>query len=256
VKLGFYGKLPAHGDFLSRNLSDGFVHGWDDWMQRAIASSQEQLGSNWLNMYLTSPLWRFVLSPGVVDHQAWAGVMMPSVDKIGRYFPLVIASPCQQGSTVTDVMVNAGHWFEQLEAIALSGLDENVTVETVAEALATVEPLAAPTMSEGKVTTNSGNGALTRPTVIKMEQEQQSPLSCFPFLLDSFLQQRLPSYSLWWSVGSEHVTPSFLTSVHLPPAQMFTAMLDGQWQDWNWNMPFDVVPGKKGEQGQETDETD
>lgn len=256
MKLGLYGKLPAHGDFLSRNLPDGFVHGWDDWMQRAIASSQEQLGSSWLNIYLTSPLWRFVLSPGVVDHQAWAGVMMPSVDKIGRYFPLVLAAPCKSGSTVTDVMVNASHWFEQLEAIALSGLDENVTVEEVVEALAMVEPLAESTMPEHKAVASNGNAELTRPTVIKMESEQQNPLSCLPFLLDSFLQQRLPSYSLWWSVGSEYVTPSFLTSVHLPPAQMFTAMLDGQWQDWNWNMPFGIVPSDNGEQHQEIDEID
>ena len=99
VKPGLYGKLPAHGDFLSRNLPPEFVQGWDDWLQRSVASSQEQLGGSWLDLYLTSPLWRFVISSGVIDDQVWAGVMMPSVAKVGRYFPLTLVMPYGQNAT-------------------------------------------------------------------------------------------------------------------------------------------------------------
>ena len=55
MALGFYGKLPAHGDFIERGFSGAGIRGWDDWLQRALAISREQLGERWLDIYLTSP---------------------------------------------------------------------------------------------------------------------------------------------------------------------------------------------------------
>ena len=49
--------------------------------------------TDWLDGYLASPSWRFLLMPGVMDGQPWAGVLMPSVDRVGRYYPLTIARP-------------------------------------------------------------------------------------------------------------------------------------------------------------------
>jgi len=51
-----------------------------------VASSKEQMGDEWLDTYLTSPIWRFVLSSGVIDTQHWAGIMLPSVDQVGLSF--------------------------------------------------------------------------------------------------------------------------------------------------------------------------
>ncbi len=86
--VGFYGKLPVVGDFVSRRLPNEFIKPWDGWLQSAIAASREELGDEWLNSYLTSPIWRFLLSPGVCGNKAVAGIMMPSVDRVGRYYPL------------------------------------------------------------------------------------------------------------------------------------------------------------------------
>ena len=30
------------------------------------------------------PIWRFVLLPGLIGSNGWAGVLMPSVDRVGR----------------------------------------------------------------------------------------------------------------------------------------------------------------------------
>ncbi len=234
---GLHGKLPAHGDFLTRNLSREFVHGWDDWLQRAIASSQEQLGPQWLDIYLTSPIWRFVLSSGVVDHQAWAGVLMPSVDSVGRYFPLTIARPMPELASPTEMLVRGDQWYAGLEEIALSGLQEDVNVDVLDGALSgyTAPPISG--------TAAVGVGLeFSRPVMIPLQEMGQNPLIGFPFLLDSFLQQRLPSYSLWWTIGSDRVAPNFSVSGNLPPPQCFAGMLDGHWQNWNWNTPFGVIP--------------
>ena len=89
---GFFGKIPGHGDFIDRGLSAGFKETWDNWLQHGLASSKAVIGENWLDTYLTSPVWRFVLCTGVCGSDPWAGIIIPSVDRVGRYFPLTIAT--------------------------------------------------------------------------------------------------------------------------------------------------------------------
>ena len=63
---GWYGKLPSLGDFASRRLAPAFVEPWDDWLARGLAAWREQAPDGWLEGYLASPSWRFVLMPGVL----------------------------------------------------------------------------------------------------------------------------------------------------------------------------------------------
>jgi type VI secretion system protein ImpM len=44
LEAGFYGKLPSHGDFLRRRVSDAFLGVWDGWLQRCMAASRSALG--------------------------------------------------------------------------------------------------------------------------------------------------------------------------------------------------------------------
>ncbi|WP_338114240.1 type VI secretion system-associated protein TagF, partial [Thiorhodococcus mannitoliphagus] len=50
---GFYGKLPGLGDFVSRRLPVDFTQPWDLWLRESLASSQAQMGDDWLSAYLT-----------------------------------------------------------------------------------------------------------------------------------------------------------------------------------------------------------
>ncbi len=83
---GIFGKLPWLGDFVTRRLPHSFVEPWDDWLQRGMAATREALGDGWLDSFLTAPVWRFLLPAGSAG-PAMAGVLMPSVDRVGRYFP-------------------------------------------------------------------------------------------------------------------------------------------------------------------------
>src|SRR5690625_7848268 len=100
---GFFGKLPAHGDFIHRGLPTRCVSIWDESLQGVIGASREQLGGNWLDIYLTSPIWRFALSPGLVDEHVWAGIFMPSVDRVGRSLPSSILPRSPATPPYTDV---------------------------------------------------------------------------------------------------------------------------------------------------------
>ena len=76
---GWYGKLPALGDFAQRRLEQDFITHWDTWLQAVIVDSQRTLGGNWLATYLRAPVWRFVLAPGVVDGRSWSGILCDPV---------------------------------------------------------------------------------------------------------------------------------------------------------------------------------
>jgi hypothetical protein len=49
---GLFGKLPAHGDFVHRNLPAGFVNRWDEWLQHFVAATREQIGEHWLEVVI------------------------------------------------------------------------------------------------------------------------------------------------------------------------------------------------------------
>lgn len=141
---GAFGKMPGMGDFLRLNLPVAFTQAWDEWLQAGMLSAQSRLGGRWSESYLSAPIWRFSLLPGVAGPEAVSGVMMPSVDRVGRQYPLTLAAPCGAGPTALRHFANDA-FFAALEDIALSALEEDFTRDTLAarlEGLAPVTPAA------------------------------------------------------------------------------------------------------------------
>lgn len=109
---GFFGKVPARGDFVERGLPRPLTDALETWAKAGLASFAERRPQSWLQDYLVSPVWRFA---GECSGGSWAGVLCPSVDAAGRYFPLAIAT--EQASS------GAGHdFFEDAEELARSAL--------------------------------------------------------------------------------------------------------------------------------------
>ena len=227
---GLYGKVPAHGDFIDRGLPSGFINIWDEWLQRAVASSRELLGDSWLDYYLTSPIWRFVLSSGTVDDQVRAGVLLPSVDSVGRYFPLTIAAGLTGNVNTFSYLNQQDDWFSQLEHAALAALQESLTVDELMQKLAGLQ---APADIGGQRLQKSDS--LVTGTAIIAGAEPAKPEQCYNQLLQQLTLGRCSSYSLWWCNGSAHMQPTFLLAPGLPNAQGYTAFLDGQWQQRDWS---------------------
>jgi type VI secretion system protein ImpM len=133
---GWYGKLPGLGDFASRRLPDEFIQKWDGWLQQVISSAQAGLGEEWLDRYLTMPIWRFAALPGVIGTSGWAGVLMPSVDRVGRQFPLTLAAELCSPAAAPHAILKSGDWYRALETAALSALDAGRGPEDLDGALA------------------------------------------------------------------------------------------------------------------------
>lgn len=243
--IGMYGKLPAHGDFISRELSASFIRVWDEWLQGIIANSQEQLGENWQSIYLTSPIWRFVLSRGVIDENAWAGIILPSVDKIGRYFPFSIVTRLDPHDNIVDVLSTQASWYSSVEDVALKGLEDSLDAESLfqqLQELTMLEYLSDYIANQDTYNKDETSNLQKHTNIaINMDFEEQLPSSTNSMLLNWFIAQQLPSYSLWHCTGSELVPPSFLVSHGLPAIKGAAAMLEGKWTQWNWQMPFTLT---------------
>lgn len=115
---GWYGKLPALGDFAGRRLPPLFVEPWDHWLASGMAFWR-QGDDAWPRTFLAAPTWRFALGADVPFAQSpgYAGVLMPSVDRVGRYFPLTVVRPRGMG----EALAPAG-WLKALERLALAAL--------------------------------------------------------------------------------------------------------------------------------------
>ena len=133
---GWYGKIPALGDFATRRVPREFVAIWDHWLQRSLAASASALGEAWLDIYLQAPILRFALLPGLCGETLWAGIVMPSVDRVGRYFPLTIALALEAQPGALAAAVSAHEWFAALEQVALRTLESDASPEELEAGLA------------------------------------------------------------------------------------------------------------------------
>ncbi|MBY6189990.1 type VI secretion system-associated protein TagF [Microbulbifer agarilyticus] len=217
---GIFGKLPAHGDFVQRNFPGSFLTPWDEWLQRAVHGAREMIGEGWLDYYLTSPIWRFAFSPGVLDEQGWAGVLVPSVDSVGRYYPLTFAASQPEDVNIFSIMANQKKWYEELSDLAIESLQNTLLVDQV------LGKFPAATAAGAAEISGSCQGGLI--TVNGAKEIEHS----YPFLVEKMLNGNAGSHSLWWCSGSQFLPPTTMLCSSLPDPSVYCAMLGAGHRSW------------------------
>ncbi|HEY2132269.1 MAG TPA: type VI secretion system-associated protein TagF [Acetobacteraceae bacterium] len=136
VASGFYGKLPARGDFLRAGLPRSFTDPWwDEWLQAAMADSRDALGKAWLNCWMEAPVWRFCLPDGACGPHGVLGLWIPSVDRAGRYFPQAFAMVLP-GAGPDALAVAGTAWLDEAERIGLDALEQEIQPDSLSDRLA------------------------------------------------------------------------------------------------------------------------
>jgi type VI secretion system protein ImpM len=229
---GFFGKVTSHGDFVGRRLEPVFQQGWDDWLQAGMQQGRQKLAERWSPVYLSSPIWRFALARGVCGEQAWVGVMMPSVDRVGRQFPLTLAACIDGQESLLDCASLHDDWFMDLEELALSSLGDGFVLEDLDKALCNLGPPDGSPASEVAAASDVG-------TVIALDPAQDlHPQLATPSLamLKAVAGAALQGHSLWWTDGSQQIPPCMLVCKGLPAASAYVALLDGTWSTHGWHL--------------------
>lgn len=224
---GWYGKLPTLGDFASRRLEANFIDPWDAWLAEGIAALRAQSEEHWLAHYLASPVWRFVLMPGVAGlDTAMAGVLMPSVDRVGRYFPLTLAAPLATVPQSVAQVDDLQGWLHQLDDTAADALHEDWSVEQLEAELERL-PLNTPhgTASAALDALNGViQGRLPHAGLPLPGRHQLSTL--LELSAATQWQAAAQGLTLWWAESAEG-EPRSLVSRGLPRADGFAVLLGG-----------------------------
>lgn len=126
MSTGYFGKIPATGDFVSRRLPADFVRAWDRWVARHLAPA------------LASDIWPDHVGLNFLSGQAafgpMAGIILPSTDRVGRRFPLTVAAPLDLAAV--GLAQSAGHWFAGIGLAARAAQRGEITADDLEAELA------------------------------------------------------------------------------------------------------------------------
>lgn len=223
---------------MSRRVPAAFTETWDRWLRAALDGSRERLGGRWREQFLSMPVWRFIFSARIVTPHAWAGVLLPSVDAVGRYFPLAIVAALPAATIdLVATLFAARSWFDDMEQIGLSGIAPGVDA-TAFDARICARPFREDWLRyrEGTAPTPAGRGAHAQWTWIDLGQHAEPE-----HLLTAALRNELPQFSepsaAWLAEPSELFGRSLLLCEALPPAEQLCAMMNGRWAEHGWGRP-------------------
>jgi type VI secretion system protein ImpM len=242
--IGFYGKIPSHGDFIHVNLPRAFINSWDPGLQEIISHWRNQLPEDWVADYLTIAPYRFVLSKGIAGEVNWLGVLVPSRDRTGRLFPFTICIPLPSDISPLDIQKNHGSWLDEVEDLAISCLHPDFNAEHIHTTfMEELIQIGLPDITSYTIQSHIDPSVLLHNVSCAAEDTTPTSQKQFSFaqsnsenglqsLTKSLLDEFCYAYSLWWSKD----TPSILYSQGLPEKSISPALIDQQWSKWGWHV--------------------
>jgi type VI secretion system protein ImpM len=212
---GIFGKLPSKRDFIAYGVERPFLGLIEGWMQSSVAASRDVLGAHWQELFLAAPIWRFWLGRGVAPSAA-CGALMPSVDGVGRYFPLSILAAAPPGEEIPPPP-HAGldQWGAAAEALLLQCLEDDPGGDPAALAAALGDPPLRPAFAVAK-----------RSEVPRVWVSEDGSLEgAFAALSEIDDAARHAGRSYWWTVGGENHAAQLWAVDGMPRPELFAAFL-------------------------------
>ncbi|MGF9759354.1 type VI secretion system-associated protein TagF [Microvirga sp. 0TCS3.31] len=218
-----YGKLPSKRDFVACSAPRSFLRVWEPWIQNGLWNSKVHLGDQWKQTYLSAPIWRFWLGAEICSGITVAGAFTPSVDSIGRCFPLTVFVSALKPIGILHPEIDLQNaWFSQLERLLLSALDPRASFEALLQRLEMLErhvDHSVPIPEEEIAMLRDGTMAATA-TKASLEERQVTARAA----------DYVGTYgmkSVWWTIGWKEHPATTLVSQDMPSPNFFTTLLTG-----------------------------
>ncbi len=192
-------------------------------MQQSVASSRQSLGKEWQQAFLTAPIWRFWLGAGLCGTSV-TGAFMPSLDGVGRYFPLTLFVSSDEQANIPPPELNPQEdWFASAEDFLLSTLEQDTTFEAISGAL---DALGVPS--------DRLADALAEEPMVRARGALAMPGGERAFA-DLFASMRMADHAdvyaaatFWWTIGGEGFRPLVIGAKGMPDPFLFGDMLAGR----------------------------
>jgi type VI secretion system protein ImpM len=180
------------------------------------------------------------------------GILMPSVDKVGRYFPLTLALGVPQNTHVPALFTANNDWFSKLESAALSALEDNLDLNDLENLLKLIRPPFINQVLDHPVLTYPDSGK----RAIYLEMSSVESIDAAMLQLNSELLQIMvtelgfmPGQTLWGTLGSDDINPFVLVSQGLPPVHAFSGFMAGDLSTRGWNLEKRVIVSQPDQNG-------
>jgi len=222
MQCGLFGKVPSKRDFIAINTPRGFLNEWEPWMQGGLSASRHSLGEQWQQAFLTAPIWRFWLGAELCE-TPMLGAFMPSLDGIGRYYPLTLIAYSDEGRAIPPPELDPQDaWFDAAEQYLLSILDQSATFETVTSGLDTlVRPSDDAPAARRNDTVEMKGGMVA-------QVHQRALPELFGALRSADFNDIYAAATFWWTIGGEDYPPLAISARRMPDPFQFTEMLTGK----------------------------
>jgi type VI secretion system protein ImpM len=222
MRCSLFGKLGAKRDFIALATPRRFLETWEPWVQACMSASRHQLGDGWQSAFLTAPLWRFWLGADISDATVM-GAIMPSMDGVGRYYPLTLLAVADPLYSIPPPDLNPqDHWFAEAERFLLSTLDQARTFDGISKDL---DALPAP-LTEATICSSR--------EILAISETMAGIVTAGRTFQDSLLMLRQSNHwtsaaaSFWWTEGGGDFPPMAMCSRGMPDPFWYSSMLTGR----------------------------
>jgi type VI secretion system protein ImpM len=221
MRCGLFGKLAAKRDFIALATPRGFVEAWEPWVQASLSASRYQLRDRWQQAFLTAPVWRFWLGAGICGTTVM-GAIMPSLDGMGRYYPLTLHVVADAGAPILPPDIDTqDEWFGAAEGFLLSTLAQDATFDDISTRL---DQLAVPR-------TRSCVAADASMVSLGNDMAAMAVTGADVAATLSVLRATSPEIyaaaSFWWTAGGGDFPPLALSCRGLPDPYRYSTLLTG-----------------------------
>ncbi|MVW70258.1 MULTISPECIES: type VI secretion system-associated protein TagF [unclassified Bordetella] len=207
AQLGWYGKIPASGDFVHRRLPRELIAWWDRWLQFGLAAVKQAPNDSASRSFATAPIWNFAIPSGPSGGAVQLGCLAPSRDRVGRAYPLCVTWTVAAAHYDAGMLDGATEFYRKIGAGILSAVRHGCATEQFdRELLAVPLPCAArPSVASSSGSDimdilNAGRDAVAAPL-------SSRELAAWPELSLCFNPSSHTSY--WWTNqadGASHQT--------------------------------------------------
>ncbi len=198
MRCGLFGKVPSKRDFVAVAAPRAFLRVFEPWLETGLKQGRA-CGDDWTQAFHTAPIWRFWLGPALCG-EAFTGAFMPSVDALGRMFPLTVVGSSCDGPLAPPEIDSRSRWFTQVEDLLLDALDPNASFETLVARLGGLSD-DAPTAEPD---------ALAKRFAAIRAQQANCPLETATF---------------WWTIGGGDCPQCAMAQKGMPSPELFADML-------------------------------